>query len=160
MKPQDPTKEIDRRTLKSGTYKLTREIVNPTPDRRQKYDWRKEASFPAGMEFVVEEHDLGLEADTGYKILANKLKPVREGGGRVLSDYEDLFKTIAAALEPCEESIDAMLARLGVHGCANDRFLRWLLDNELMGRRLFEQLYEAWLNNTGIMGASKLFGGK
>jgi hypothetical protein len=112
------------------------------------------------MEFVVEEYDLGVEADVGYKIMANKLKPVRDGGGRSLSDHEDLFKALVEALEPCAESIDAMFTRLGVQACANDRFLTWLLEQELMGRRLFEELYTAWLNDAGVMGAHKLFGSK
>jgi hypothetical protein len=39
--------------LAPGTYKLDATVVNPTPDRRSKYDWQKMPLWYSGMQFTV-----------------------------------------------------------------------------------------------------------
>ena len=36
--------------------RLVRDVVNPNPDRRQKYDWRADALWSAGTRFRVVRH--------------------------------------------------------------------------------------------------------
>lgn len=36
-----------------GTYKLSRDVQNPHPDRRTRHDWRKAPIWKAGTEFVI-----------------------------------------------------------------------------------------------------------
>lgn len=55
--------------LQPGNYILTRDVTNPFPDKRKKYDWRDLPFWKAGSEFVVVEHHNDIEYD-GEKIPA------------------------------------------------------------------------------------------
>lgn len=44
---------MTKNTIQPGSYRLVRDITNPTPDRRSPKDWQKRPTFAAGAEFVV-----------------------------------------------------------------------------------------------------------
>lgn len=55
--------------LEAGNYILTRDVTNPYPDKRKKYDWRDHAVWKSGTEFVVTEQRADFEFE-GEKIPA------------------------------------------------------------------------------------------
>ena len=46
--------------VQPGLYVLTREIENPKPDRRHKYDWRLSASWGKGTIFNIRSRPVGF----------------------------------------------------------------------------------------------------
>ena len=46
------------KSFKPGTYELSSTVINPTPDRRKRYDWRKWERWEAGTRFTIEEDEV------------------------------------------------------------------------------------------------------
>lgn len=145
--------------IKPGTYKLSRDVQNPAPDRRFKRDWRFVPTWRAGAEFIVTEWS--RETDSVFEALDERgeLTPERRAAiiesaryatiRAVDSPYshyeigpgnEASFEALSAALVPVEESIDAMFARLSVRS----NFARWLVDSGRLTPQLFEKLWAAY----------------
>lgn len=88
---------VEQLGFKHGAaFVLAEEVVNPTPDRRHSYDWRKLANIPAGKRFrVVEErhnHDLFDGLDDGLDGVTR---------ARLIEKHE---KNKRFVLEPCNDS--------------------------------------------------------
>lgn len=93
--------------LEPGTYKLTHEVKNPSPDRRTNQSrlssWESWAVWPAGMLFTV-------EADHEYPTL-NRVRP--RGGIRSVSNHDKAYAALVANLEPVQEQPSDYIKRNG-----------------------------------------------
>lgn len=59
-------------SIESGTiYKLTRDVKNPKPDLRQKYDWRSQSVWKAGTLFRAQTR-LSLSENAGVSIYTGR----------------------------------------------------------------------------------------
>lgn len=87
--------------LQPGTYRLTREVANPEPDRRQRYDWRALVTMEKGTLFVVETRHPGVTVIR------------RQNGSLSEPEGMPLFEAIAPYLEPVTERPTDLLARRG-----------------------------------------------
>lgn len=101
-------------TLASGTYRLTREVINPRPDRRASQDrissWEAWTRWPEGMLFVV-------DIDTEFPTL-NRIHPPR--GIRKMSLHDAAaFSVLVSALEPVKETPSDYILRVGGSGLVN-----------------------------------------
>jgi hypothetical protein len=90
--------------LKTGLYRLTKDVANPNGDRRVKHDWRRLPLIKAGTKFEVEVRTAEVEG-TGktrfYAVLA------RVGTYKIASAtlHEAVFKAVVEALEPAERTL-------------------------------------------------------
>lgn len=142
--------------LKPGTYKLGFDLGNPEPDRRHARDWRKFAVWKAGMEFVVieknryemmdENYLAGLPEETRSMLkLRSSYTVIQFVGDRWPSLHEigpgneAQYNALSENLVSVEESLDAMLTRIGAH---NEGFSAWLVETAKVSRELFE----SWWN--------------
>lgn len=108
--------------LPPGNYKLEYDVVNPKPDRRQKYDWRAAPVWVAGDEFLVVN-------ESGPEDHPEIVFPVISMVGHryshhVIREYTDpkRFLVLREHLRPCSESLDALFTRIG---CSSN-FAQWL----------------------------------
>lgn len=89
--------------LKPGLYVLPRDVENPNPDRRVKYDWRCKPVIPAGVVFELcitrsGSNDLVMEIP---ELIPHKRLGKRLSGQRVVSTTgKELFDVLVDALEP------------------------------------------------------------
>jgi len=124
--------------LKPGTYKLTRDIKNPKPDRRVKEDWRAHPVWKAGTEFLVQPL-LHKERDDEPTSLCTKIVKV---GHRWQHEYlgpanAAQYAALEAALEPCAASDDAFFTEHYI----DSAFGRWLLHSGRLSRELLLKLW-------------------
>jgi hypothetical protein len=80
--------------LTPGLYTLSRDVANPSPDRRQKYDWRVRPTWTAGTEFYVETERFAERAGMLVMTLSHARFSHR------LYEHEAKFMLLAAALVP------------------------------------------------------------
>lgn len=144
--------------LAPGTYVLTRDVDNPKPDRRHKYDWRALSTIPAGTEFLAVEWtweiwDLEPDIQARLQLKGPHTEIVMVGGRwshhkvRDHGQYQALYAALEAALVPVQESTSAMLTRLDVQS----QFGKWLLESGTIPRELFETLWARYMEGgTGI----------
>ncbi len=138
--------------LAPGTYRLAAELANPQADRRERYDWRKKAAFPAGTEFVVVadkiDDDVAQILASGSRITLPTI--VRMVGARYT--YQEvhsrgpcaaLYTALEGALQPVAESVAAFLNRLEVR----DHFAKWLIGSGTVTRELFDRLWQAYTDH-------------
>lgn len=87
-----------------GTYRLTRTVKNPAPDRRCRHDWRAEIEWPEGTLFIVTQYR------TGTRALRRQCSYSHQ---EVREDYDDSgrFARVALALELVQEEPSDYLAR-------------------------------------------------
>lgn len=145
------------KTLEPGTYKLSRDVKNPTPDRRFKNDWRFRPEWKAGTEFLVvgKTHDMLTEEDVAnLNVTEEQRAKIRRKvqyvaiclvGHRWAHDsigpgQDEQFAALADALEPCDESHDAFFTRLGVRA----GFAQWLVTSGKFSPTEFEQLWDEY----------------
>ena len=107
-------------------YQLTRDVVNPKPDKRQKYDVAALVMWPKGARFSIwlESRDL---RPRGY-FDADKV-----GGSIAFYDNAGRYGLIADALEPVPECFDAIRVELdctGLHTANN--LLEKLIELEMI----------------------------
>jgi len=143
--------------LKAGTYKLSRDVENPHPDRRKTRDWRAIPLWKAGTEFLVQTY--GRETNSLIDSVKSELTPeqierierkvsysvIQLVGHRWSHEYigpgnVEQYTALGAALEPIPESHEAMFTRLGVR----DYFARWLVESGRLTPQAFETLHEAY----------------
>jgi hypothetical protein len=120
--------------LKPGTYKLSRDVANPTPDRRKKRDWRSSPSWTEGTELLVQVANDRATEDcyTLITLVGERRTYMAIGPGHL-----DQFIALESALVQCEESDDAMLTALGV----SDNFAQWLAKSGKIDRDVFRALW-------------------
>jgi hypothetical protein len=140
------TPENCRDMMKPGTYRLTRDVVNPCADKRHKHDWRKEPVLKAGAEFLVEdERSLFPEDATSRERAWTSLRLVGARWSH-MKLYEgadnDVYNAIAQALEMIPETLGAQLTRLDV----KRGFATWLVESGSVDRELFERLWNAYMD--------------
>lgn len=155
--------------LKPGTYKLTRDVTNPKPDRRKTSDWRAKPMWPEGTQFIVKERrydleDAGLSAEDRAKISDEERAVIETKmitteihlvGSRwshmnVRENAEaEQHAAISAALEAIEESHAAMFTRLGV---PSEYFTRWLVESGRLTPSAFEKLWEVYQERENTQG--------
>lgn len=141
--------------IKPGSYRLSRDVQNPTPDRRHKDDWSKWPMWKAGTEFLAIEQsrdlpidDPDLSEEQRAKLRAvDRYVTLRMVGPRFASLYErgpgheEQYRALVDALEPSVESFDAMFERLHAR---SEHFARWLLESGRLDRETFERLWSAY----------------
>ena len=120
--------------LKPGMYKLSRDVVNPSPDRRKKRDWRSLPSWTEGTEFLVREQNCdGISL--GYTTIC--LVGDRSAYSAIGPGNADRYHALESAMIQCEESDDAMLTEMGVY----DNFAQWLAKSGKIERAVFRALW-------------------
>lgn len=82
--------------LLPGKYRLTKDIVNPKPDRRTRIDWRKFDKFRAGAIFYAREIEMDIERRT-IKILQLESGPYP--AAHSVSEKNPIFALLAQHLE-------------------------------------------------------------
>jgi hypothetical protein len=92
--------------IKPGTYRLTRDVINPHPDRRMRRDWRALPVVPAGTMFAVSLWCPGTDNET-VELKAHS----SVGHDWSIGPSNDLFDLIAPFLYPVEESPTDYLLR-------------------------------------------------
>ncbi len=122
--------------LQPGTYKLLTDVVNPKPDRRRKYDWRAEAVWEAGTEFLVENDSTEGAPFRTIQRVGEKRKLTEWGSTR--EQFLAVFKSLVAI----EESVDAQCTRLGIES----NFVKWLVTNNKLSRTDLEQFWNTYWN--------------
>lgn len=150
------TDKLNTPMIAPGCYKLSRDVGNPEPDRRQRYDWRKLPVWKAGWEFIVieknrfdhldDEYLSKLPEETRTKLkVESKYTVVQLVGDRWPSSHEigpgheEQYAVLAEALVTVEESIEQMMLRIGAH---REGFAAWLVETGKIDRKLFE----SWWN--------------
>ena len=117
--------------IKPGTYKLSKPVTNPHPDRRANQDrvtsWEDWATWPAGLVLVVEQHP---ERD------AVRLKA--RGGFKYFSPWDDAFGALADAAEPVNEAPSDLVRRL--EGSMAGGYALEILDRLLTPRAVADAL--------------------
>lgn len=86
--------------MRPGAYKLTKDIINPSPDRRRK-EWTFWPAIEAGKVFVVD--------------VFGRISMVGERWGDVLPNSEGLGKLLVEFLEPTVETVSTVLRKYGAH---------------------------------------------
>lgn len=56
---------VEATGMKAGVYRLAADVTNPKPDRRERHDWRKFATWSTGLVVYVFDGEYGLELSTG-----------------------------------------------------------------------------------------------
>jgi hypothetical protein len=76
-------------TIELGTYKLSRHVDNPSPDKRKSRDWKARVSWEAGQTFVIREVPIFTPGDAPMP-LGSELSIPGAIGGVPLSDVRAL----------------------------------------------------------------------
>lgn len=149
-------------TIAPGSYTLARDVKNPEPDRREKYDWRKRPMWKTGAQFIVREmrdgnlidadYLAGLSPDARAKLEADRTYTVVEmigdrwpGLHRVGPGHVEQYAALAEALVVVEETDDHFLARID----CRDRFASWLVASKRVTREEFEALWWTYEHGDG-----------
>ena len=135
-----------RKRLEAGAYQLAKDIANPIGNPRVRRDWMKQMRFSAGEKFLVRKQSGRVT-----------IKPVRARGLHLQEGdfpynrepYRELFRLITHALEPVEEDVEAMFARLTIGIYDTEDFLRWLVERGEVPRDQFETLFAKWRDQAG-----------
>src|SRR6185436_12290051 len=153
----DMTKHNDV-DIPPGTYKLARDVQNPTPDRRHTRDWRKMPVWNQGSRFVVKEQrrmgdthlaevTAGLDPDVVAELRAKDRYTVVElagsrwpGSHRIGPGDEEQYAALAAALTPCEESLSQFMTRID----CESGFVEWLVENDKITRADLEKWWHSY----------------
>lgn len=101
-------------TLAPGLYLLKQNVLNPSPDRRMKYDWRKKPVWPKGAKFHVEADHFDMDVAGGRRVEFVVMFMSGNGRSSRISEHDDLFKLLAPALEPAsveKQTLDDLLGR-------------------------------------------------
>ncbi len=107
--------------LAPGIYILTKDVVLPHPDRRQKHDWRVSASIEAGTRFVVEEWVVHGERGADVTITDGGLHLA--GGykhNRVLS-HSEVYQALQPFLQLAPKTLGTVLTLSDVIGPATNK---------------------------------------
>ncbi|WNM70246.1 hypothetical protein [Myxococcus phage Mx1] len=102
--------------MKPGTYVLNKDVANPKPDRRLKYDWRRAAVWEKGQRFQVNTDSFdasGILITWTVITLLGKYQPLRTD--------DDSIQELVANLSPIPEkelSLEDVLVADG-QGAAN-----------------------------------------
>ncbi len=127
--------------IQPGTYKLLTDVKNPKPDRRQKYDWRAEAVWEAGTEFVVAHEGIGdgRGAHASIMLVGHKWASHR------VTQYgtPEQFKAIVKSLVAIEESVNALFTRIGI----DSNFVKWLVKQGKLSRAELEKSWNEYMND-------------
>jgi hypothetical protein len=141
-----------------GSYRLTRDVANPWPDRRYNRDWRKLPVWEKGARFTVRElrrmgdrHLNEMAGDLEPTLLANlrardRYTVVELAGDRYPSLHRvgpgdrEQYAALGAAFEPSDESLAQFMTRIG---CDNT-FAEWLLEKGIVTRLDFEQWWHRY----------------
>ena len=127
--------------LKPGTYRLARDVTNPSPDRRRTRDWRASPVWEKGEEFLVQAHSTTLTSERVGSIDYSTIVLVGDGRAREIGPgHSDQYQALESALVPVEESQEAMFTALGVR----DMFARWLVESGKIQRDVFRALWEEY----------------
>ena len=128
--------------ISSKTMILTKDIINPWADKRNKYQWQKQEAFPKGMRFIIRVFDLGerynideVRGKTGREI-------TRAGGyGEAFPDTPNNYE-LWCALEPYLEhapiTIQSILEDEGEDNDKNSlhyKIFDYLLSEKKLNRR-------------------------
>jgi hypothetical protein len=132
-----------------GTYRLTRDVVNPLPDLRQRYDWRARPVWPAGTEVVVSKETYAIEGECGGHF---EWSVLRLAGGassqhRIAQhsiEHADQFEAIAGALLGAEESVAALFTRLDID---RQPLFLWLVEHGEVDRADVERIWAAYMED-------------
>ena len=144
--------------IPAGTYKLSRDVQNPKPDRRCTRDWRKMPVWDKGSRFVVKEQrrmgdkhlaevTAGLDPDVVAELRAKDRYTVVElagsrwpGSHRIGPGDEEQYAALAAALTPCEESLSQFMTRID----CESGFVEWLVEKGAITRPDLERWWHRY----------------
>jgi hypothetical protein len=96
--------------LPPGVYQLVKDVVNPAPDRRQKYDWRLLPLWTKGKRFIV-SHQTESHKAAGQIVTWTVARVVPETGGShmLAGNGDERFNALVDALAPADESVDSIM---------------------------------------------------
>lgn len=152
--------------LAPGSYMLSRDVVNPTPDRRHKHDWRMRPVWRAGMELVVREERAAPLLDEAWLASLTEehrravIARVNETHGLLIEAVGDrwpslhrigegneAYAALAVAMVPiAEESLEAFLARIQCESALG----RYLVESGRMTRDQLAELWAAYERGDGV----------
>jgi len=111
------------------TYRLTKNIINPFPDKRVKHDWRKAPVFIEGLRLtgrVIQYKDESAPWESLHTL-----------GGYAFQDVlltSQLGKMLLENIEPIEDEI-SLLNEMGIkHSVTAEEILLRLLEDNLVSR--------------------------
>lgn len=128
--------------LKPGTYKLTRDLLNPSADRRHKRDWREFEFWREGWEFLVQDRESGGHPYTQIVLVGHRWTHQAIGPG-----HKEKYAALEAALVPCAESNEAMFTALGV----DDHFARFLVRSGKLDEDAFRKLWAEYQDDAPVL---------
>jgi hypothetical protein len=114
----------NEQTLTAGIYRLTRDVVNPKPDRRQRYDWKAQPMWQAGALFYVRTETHEVFNDVTPLVVTTICTGPYDSDRTRLDDVR--IAEIIPALEPVPVDSVAMLLHYNEHvevSAAGDGFL-------------------------------------
>ncbi len=128
--------------MKPGVYKLSRDVVNPSADRRQRYDWRAQATWGAGEEFLVEAVWLDRDAPLPPVVKVTISKVDSRYSYQKMSEWGDQlrFAALKDALVTTDESDAAFFAKNEI----DSSFARWLVTSGHMSRGQLAVMWTAY----------------
>lgn len=107
----------DKKLPQPGTYRLTQDVVNPSPDRRKRHDWR---DFPVWKKGSVIRIDTWMKGEVvqGHQ-LQDTMEMTMQGSHSCYHaeswNRDGAFWLLIPHLEPLEETVSDMLIRKGSH---------------------------------------------
>ncbi len=119
--------------LEPGNYRLSRDVLNPTGDRRKYTDWRYLQYWRAGMDIVAEDARSSSDGGT-YTKLSVYGHGVQES---IYPTDTERYDILVAALVPVPETDHLFFVNTGV----NEFFARWLLESGRLDRSMLKQLW-------------------
>jgi hypothetical protein len=89
--------------LKDGmTLRLARDVPNPHPDRRARYDWTKAPVFLAGMRFKVYEQHMTVDTRTVHWFVLSH-------NASTIAQASTIWFHILSNCEPDEQTIEDLI---------------------------------------------------
>jgi hypothetical protein len=139
------TRNVERELIKlfpHKSYRLTRDVINPNPDRRQKHDWRAAEVWKVGKRFYAQTrsfaHGSALDEIEG---LSDEAKArLREKESEIwiytgqyshqdIGPRDERYASIVAALEPVDD-FDALMHEIRTeHNVTPAEVLEYMLAN-------------------------------
>jgi hypothetical protein len=92
-------------TITTGVYLLTSDVINPNPDRRQKFDWRRWVKVPSGTRFQVMEVPPWDTRDPATPSLKMINLEISHASLYDVRDHHELWGLLAPHLERQTETI-------------------------------------------------------
>ncbi len=111
-------------------WELEREVVNPHPDKRHAYDWKKHAVWPKGMRFAVETRPLDFtEADSRLVRFIRRVRLPSDIGKRVFGECHEKEETFPLVMAAAVTRVPTFRELMEYHGVTDDDIIRHLFKN-------------------------------